>query len=72
MKGISIKQYLGHGHEVFDVAIAEDNSRLASCGGDKNVFYWVGSVFSGHAPSARCHRNSRVHAQGVVWCKGER
>ena len=42
MKGASIKTYVGHGHEVLDVAIADDNSRLASCGGDKLVFYWVG------------------------------
>ncbi len=41
VRGTSIKTYIGHGHEVLDVAIAEDNSRLASCGGDKLVFYWV-------------------------------
>ncbi len=41
VRGSSIKTYIGHGHEVLDVAIAEDNSRLASCGGDKLVFYWV-------------------------------
>ncbi|EKX43798.1 hypothetical protein GUITHDRAFT_140239 [Guillardia theta CCMP2712] len=39
-KEACIKSYLGHGHEVYDVAVADDNSRLASCGGDKMVFYW--------------------------------
>lgn len=39
-QGASIKTYVGHGHEVNDVAIASDNSRIASCGGDKLVHYW--------------------------------
>ena len=39
-QGASIKTYIGHGQEVHDVAIASDNSRLASCGGDKLVHYW--------------------------------
>ena len=42
-QGMSIKTYIGHGQEVHDVAIAEDNSRIASVGGDKLVLYWVRS-----------------------------
>jgi hypothetical protein len=41
LQGMSIKTYVGHGQEVHDVAIAEDNSRIASVGGDKLVLYWV-------------------------------
>mmetsp|Transcript_6441 Transcript_6441/g.15082 ORF Transcript_6441/g.15082 Transcript_6441/m.15082 type:complete len:298 (-) Transcript_6441:314-1207(-) len=40
VKGLCVKTYLGHGHEIYDVAVAKDNSRLASVGGDKVVFYW--------------------------------
>ncbi|KAJ1469901.1 WD40-repeat-containing domain protein [Baffinella frigidus] len=53
-KGLVVKTYVGHGHEVFDVATADDNSRLASVGGDKLVFYWdvaTGNIirkFRGH------------------------
>lgn len=44
----------GRLEQVFDVATAEDNSRLASVGGDKLVFYWdvaTGNIirkFRGH------------------------
>ena len=53
-KGISIKQYSGHGYEVRDVAVSKDNSKFASVGGDKQVFLWdvgTGQVirkFRGH------------------------
>jgi hypothetical protein len=28
---------MGHGYEVRDVSVAADNSKLASCGGDRQV-----------------------------------
>lgn len=31
---------IGHGWEVYDLDISTDNSRIASCGGDKMVFLW--------------------------------
>lgn len=36
-KGILIKTYTGHGYEVRDAAVAQDNSKFASCGGDKQA-----------------------------------
>lgn len=39
--GLHIKSYSGvHGYSVFDVAIAKDNSKFASAGGDKSAFFW--------------------------------
>ncbi|KXZ55768.1 hypothetical protein GPECTOR_2g1318 [Gonium pectorale] len=41
--GILVKTYAGHGYEVRDAAVARDNSKFASCGGDKQargVFLW--------------------------------
>lgn len=35
-----MQAYAGHGHEVLDVSCASDNTRFASCGGDKTVFVW--------------------------------
>jgi mitogen-activated protein kinase organizer 1 len=56
-----VKGYKGiHNHEVLDFQITNDNNRIASCGGDRSIFYWdvqTGGViksFSGH--------NSRVNA----------
>lgn len=41
----SVATYAGHGREVLDISVAEDNTRIASCGGDKAVFIWdVGST----------------------------
>eukprot|EP00474_Spongospora_subterranea_P010754 CRZ11212.1 hypothetical protein [Spongospora subterranea] len=38
-KGTLIKEYSGaHGYEVRDIACSHDNSRMASCGGDRTVF----------------------------------
>eukprot|EP00290_Baffinella_frigidus_P050316 CAMPEP_0180387356 /NCGR_PEP_ID=MMETSP0989-20121125/30186_1 /TAXON_ID=697907 /ORGANISM="non described non described, Strain CCMP2293" /LENGTH=290 /DNA_ID=CAMNT_0022388195 /DNA_START=211 /DNA_END=1081 /DNA_ORIENTATION=+ len=63
-KGLVVKTYVGHGHEVFDVATADDNSRLASVGGDKLVFYWdvaTGNIIRKfrRARAARQHRALR-------------
>jgi len=39
--GVHVKTYKGpHNSEVCDVAIAEDNSKFVSCGGDKQFFLW--------------------------------
>jgi mitogen-activated protein kinase organizer 1 len=35
-----VHRYLGHGYEVSDVVVSENNSRLASCGGDRCAFIW--------------------------------
>jgi mitogen-activated protein kinase organizer 1 len=40
-KGVRIKEYAGeHGYEVLDVQVTNDNSKFASCGGDKNTLLW--------------------------------
>lgn len=36
-KGNLVKTYPGHGYEVRDVTVSKDNSKFASCGGDKQV-----------------------------------
>ena len=53
---LSITVYSGaHGHGVLDVCIARDNSRFASCGGDRAAFLWdvasgrVVRKFQGHS-----------------------
>jgi mitogen-activated protein kinase organizer 1 len=33
-------QVSGHGWEVLDVDVMQDNSKIASCGGDKTIFVW--------------------------------
>jgi len=41
-----VKEYVGpHAHEVRDVAVSRDNTRFASCGGDKAAF--LGDVSTG-------------------------
>jgi mitogen-activated protein kinase organizer 1 len=37
LRGVLVKKYSGHGYEVRDVCVASDNSKFASCGGDKQV-----------------------------------
>ncbi|KAL1632603.1 hypothetical protein SLS56_003502 [Neofusicoccum ribis] len=54
-----VQTYEAHGYEVLDLAVAADNARFASVGGDKQVFLWdVASAttlrrFAGH--SGRCN-----------------
>eukprot|EP01105_Mastigella_eilhardi_P018847 TRINITY_DN4399_c0_g1_i2.p1 TRINITY_DN4399_c0_g1~~TRINITY_DN4399_c0_g1_i2.p1 ORF type:complete len:193 (-),score=36.16 TRINITY_DN4399_c0_g1_i2:53-631(-) len=38
--GKHIKAYRGHNHEVLDIAVSKDNSRIASGGGDKYPLHW--------------------------------
>ncbi|KAF6819704.1 WD domain-containing protein [Colletotrichum sojae] len=38
--GRLIQTYASHGYEVLDLAVATDNERFASCGGDRAVFLW--------------------------------
>ncbi|KAL1619642.1 Septin spn4 [Diplodia seriata] len=53
--GLLVQEYEAHGYEVLDIAVADDNARLASVGGDKQVFLWDVATaatlrrFSGHA-----------------------
>ena len=61
-----MKTYLGHGHEVFDVGVSSDNIRLASCGGDKNVFYW--DVASGQI--IRKFRGHDLKVNAVLFRRG--
>ena len=58
--GAHVQSYDAHGYEVADVCVNADNSRLASVGGDKLVFYWdvVKGVtlrrFAGHFQRCNC------------------
>eukprot|EP00002_Diphylleia_rotans_P038609 TRINITY_DN8812_c0_g1_i2.p1 TRINITY_DN8812_c0_g1~~TRINITY_DN8812_c0_g1_i2.p1 ORF type:complete len:140 (+),score=21.94 TRINITY_DN8812_c0_g1_i2:49-468(+) len=38
--GLLIKTYQGHGYEILDICVAQDNSKFASAGGDKVSYYW--------------------------------
>ncbi|KAK3325546.1 WD40-repeat-containing domain protein [Apodospora peruviana] len=38
--GLLIQTYSGHGYEVLSLAIAADNARFASAGGDRAVYLW--------------------------------
>ncbi|CAI5720063.1 unnamed protein product [Hyaloperonospora brassicae] len=62
-EALLVKTYEGrHGYDVQDVAIAQDNSKFASCGRDKDVFLWdvptarVIRKFEGHEHSVNCVR----------------
>lgn len=35
-----VQTYSGHGYEVLDISVSDDNARFVSCGGDKLVFLW--------------------------------
>ena len=37
---LPIQTFRGHGHEVFDIAVTSDNTKFASCGGDRDVLLW--------------------------------
>jgi len=82
-KGILIKTYTGHGYEVLDVAVTKDNSQIASCGGDRQVFLWdVGTGnpirrFKGHDSRVNClafNQDNSVLVSGSydktvkIWC----
>jgi mitogen-activated protein kinase organizer 1 len=43
--GAKIKSYEAHGWEVLDIAVASDNAKLASVGGDKTVYFPCLTVF---------------------------
>ncbi|KAJ9513864.1 hypothetical protein QJQ45_020943, partial [Haematococcus lacustris] len=49
-RGTLIKTYPGHGYEVRDVCVSADNSKFASCGGDKQVCRWQSGLWPGSAP----------------------
>lgn len=38
--GLLINEYRAHGYEVMDVCVSTDNTRFASCGGDRCIYYW--------------------------------
>jgi mitogen-activated protein kinase organizer 1 len=63
-KGAPIKSYTGHGYEVRDVSVSADNSKFASCGGDRQIFLWdvaSGSTirkFRGHDSNVNAVRST--------------
>lgn len=55
-----IQKYEAHGYAVLDVAVAADNSRFASVGGDRQVFLW--DVEQGGTIRRWSGHNARVEA----------
>lgn len=55
-----IQRYEAHGYNVLDVAVASDNARFASVGGDRLVFLW--DVEQGTTTMRWSGHNSRVEA----------
>ncbi|KAJ5672804.1 hypothetical protein N7507_001931 [Penicillium longicatenatum] len=55
-----IQRYEAHGYSVLDVAVAADNARFASVGGDRQVFLW--DVEQGSTTRRWTGHNSRVEA----------
>jgi mitogen-activated protein kinase organizer 1 len=55
-----IQRYEAHGYSVLDVAVAADNARFASVGGDRQVFLW--DVEQGATTRRWSGHNSRVEA----------
>ncbi|KAJ5689251.1 hypothetical protein N7462_003643 [Penicillium macrosclerotiorum] len=55
-----IQRYEAHGYAVLDVAVATDNARFASVGGDRQVFLW--DVEQGNTTRRWSGHNSRVEA----------
>ncbi|THX58225.1 hypothetical protein D6D08_09097, partial [Aureobasidium pullulans] len=37
---LEVQKYSAHGYEIHDIAVAQDNDRFISVGGDKIVFLW--------------------------------
>ena len=42
--GTRVKTYVGHGYDVRDATVSSDNSKFASCGGDKQASVKCGSM----------------------------
>ncbi|KKA20111.1 WD repeat protein [Rasamsonia emersonii CBS 393.64] len=55
-----IQKYEAHGYSVLDIAVAADNSRFASVGGDRQVFLW--DVEQGATVRRWSGHSSRVEA----------
>ncbi|KAJ6107522.1 hypothetical protein N7523_008845 [Penicillium sp. IBT 18751x] len=55
-----IQRYEAHGYSVLDIAVAADNARFASVGGDRQVFLW--DVEKGMTIKRWGGHNSRVEA----------
>ncbi|KAL1970759.1 hypothetical protein VTN77DRAFT_2593 [Rasamsonia byssochlamydoides] len=55
-----IQKYEAHGYSVLDIAVAADNSRFASVGGDRQVFLW--DVEQGSTVRRWAGHSSRVEA----------
>lgn len=55
-----IQKYEAHGYTVLDIAVAADNSRFASVGGDRQVFLW--DVEQGGTVRRWGGHNARVEA----------
>lgn len=55
-----IQRYEAHGYSVLDVAVAADNARFASVGGDRQVFLW--DVEQGNTTRRWTGHTSRVEA----------
>ncbi|OLL21790.1 WD repeat domain-containing protein 83 [Neolecta irregularis DAH-3] len=62
--GSKIKTYSAHGWEILDIIVAKDNSKFASCGGDKTVPYpvFLWDVLSGSTLRRFTGHFSRVNA----------
>ncbi|PWY79676.1 WD repeat protein [Aspergillus heteromorphus CBS 117.55] len=59
-----IQKYEAHGYSVLDVAVAADNARFASVGGDRQVFLW--DVEQGGTVRRWSGHNARVEAVGFA------
>ncbi|KAL2811354.1 WD40-repeat-containing domain protein [Aspergillus granulosus] len=55
-----IQKYEAHGYSILDIAVASDNSRFASVGGDRQVFLW--DVEQGITTRRWGGHNARVEA----------
>ncbi|KAI9369511.1 WD40-repeat-containing domain protein, partial [Aspergillus egyptiacus] len=55
-----IQKYEAHGYSVLDIAVASDNSRFASVGGDRQVFLW--DVEQGITVRRWAGHNARIEA----------
>lgn len=55
-----IQKYAAHGYSVLDIAVAGDNARFVSVGGDRQVFLW--DVESGTTVRRWTGHSSRIEA----------